>query len=78
MVKADVKGDTAKRILTDDIKHIKASGKRVSREEKARQEVEAKYADQKKFLIESYERAKFEEQVHLKQKNYNRYKKTFL
>lgn len=61
VVKADLKGDNAQRILTDDPKFIKASGKRVSKTEKIRNDVEAKFFAHKKFLIESYERAKFEE-----------------
>jgi hypothetical protein len=73
-IDADLKG-TVKRVL-DDVPS--KSSKKLSREDKIRQEVEAKYADQKAFLLRGFDRAQFEEQVHLKQKNSNRYKKLFM
>lgn len=49
----------------------------MSRYEKAKNEVETEFASQKKFLLMGYERAMHEEQLHLKQKGSNRYKRLF-
>lgn len=74
-ISADLKGDAVKRVLDNA---SSTTGKKISLQEKIRQEVEAKFADRKKFLLESYDRAIFEEQVHLKQKSHNKYKNRFL
>ena len=39
--------------------------------------VEDKYADKKQFLVRGYERAKFEEQVHFRQKDFRKYERLF-
>ena len=39
------------------------------------QEVEDKYAEKKRILIMGYERAKTEEMVHYKQKDYRKYER---
>ena len=39
--------------------------------------VEDKYAEKKQFLVRGYERAKFEEQVHLRQKDFRKYERLF-
>lgn len=72
-VDADLKG-TVKRVLDDA---PAKTSRKMSREDKIRAEVEAQFADQKAFLLRGYDRAQFEEQVHLKQKQSNRYKKLF-
>jgi hypothetical protein len=72
-ISADLKG-TVKRVLDDT---PAKTSKKMNREEKIRNEVEAFYATQKTFLLRGYERALFEEQIHLKQKSSNRYKKLF-
>ncbi len=74
-ISSDLKGDAVKRVL-DNTSQV--TGKKIGVQEKIRQEVEAKFADHKKFLLESYDRAIFEEQVHLKQKSHNKYKNKFL
>lgn len=40
-------------------------------------EVEDKYADKKRTLVMGYERAKTEEMVHYKQKDYRKYERLF-
>lgn len=42
-----------------------------------RNEVEDKYADKKKILLEGYERARFEEKVHHREKHLRKYEKMF-
>jgi hypothetical protein len=40
-------------------------------------QVEAKYAEKKRVMVMGYERAKTEEKVHYKQKDYRKYEKLF-
>ena len=40
-------------------------------------EIDAKYAEKKKFLVMGYERAKSEETLHYKQKDYRKYERMF-
>jgi hypothetical protein len=42
-----------------------------------RKEIEKKFIDKRKFLEASLKRAEFEEFIHLKQENYNKYDKMF-
>ena len=57
-ISADLKGDAVKRVL-DDVP-VKG-GKKIRKEDKIRSDVEEKFAIKKKFLINSYERALYEE-----------------
>ena len=41
------------------------------------EDVESKYAEKKQFLIRGYERAKFEEEVHYRQKDLRKYERMF-
>lgn len=74
-ITADLKGDTVKRILDDTT--VKG-GKKTSRLEKIKAEVEEEFATKKKFLLEAYDRAKHEEKMHLARKNSSKYKRYFL
>ena len=49
----------------------------MSRAEEVTQQVEQKYENQKKLLLQGYDRALTENQVHNKQKDYRRYKRLF-
>ncbi len=42
------------------------------------QEVDDKYAEKKSILIAGYERAKYEEKLHFKQKDHRKYERLFL
>lgn len=53
--------------MTDDMK----------RAQQIVEEVEGKYQSRKMFLLEGYERAKTEEIVHYKQKDYKKYERAF-
>lgn len=63
----DVESNIPKKLLTPDQKKAKA----------IMAEVDAKYAEKKKFLVMGYERAKSEEQLHYKQRDYRKYERMF-
>ena len=63
----DVDSNVPKKLLTEDQKKAKVIIK----------QVEDKYQEKKLFLIRGYERAKTEEKVHYKQKDYRKYEKLF-
>ena len=49
----------------------------MSRAEEVTQQVEQKYENQKQLLLQGYDRALTENQIHNKQKDYRRYKRLF-
>ena len=44
---------------------------------KIMKEIDDKYAEKKQMLIDGYERAKYEEKLHFKQKDHRRYERMF-
>ncbi len=63
----DVDSNIAKKLLTAE--------QRRARDVMA--DVDVKYAEKKRILVMGYERAKTEEQVHYKQKDYRKYERLF-
>ena len=49
----------------------------MKRADEVREDIEMKYANQKKFLVAGYEKAKNEQMVHQKQKDRRRYRNLF-
>ena len=63
----DVNDDVPKKMLTADQKKARSIMK----------QVDDKYADKKRILIMGYERAKYEEKLHYKQKDHRKYERLF-
>jgi len=63
-------------VLDNSTTPIKGS-KRLTRTQQITQQIEAKYETEKKFMIQGYERALLDQQLHLKQKSSNRYANLF-